>query len=333
MQEPECLAETRFRRNEDGTIRDVTSNKRFFNMDLDVVNDRLWNGYYLTPDQFVYDIQCMVNDSKAWPDRDRTNRAEEMLVNTQSYVSEVFDETLVLECRRMAEREFERLKIVEAEREAKAKKKAEREREKERLKLLAADQQNQERQSPSKMIEFPATGDVQMIQVNGDSNSGLGIMTNGNENGIAEDSIQFVPESSPFRSQQLAPESQMYPTTRSTSPTQTQPYPPMPAQNDVAPSYNSFPQSTSQPNSLAQPFPLPAMSPAFTQQQPFPGPYQHTNSAVRIYPQPPYATSTGPASTFPVGHGPKCGRISCITASTTSVFIPGELSLSGAPYT
>ena len=44
-----------------------------------------------------------------------------MLVNTQSYVSEVFDETLVLECQRMAEREFERVKILEAEREAKAK--------------------------------------------------------------------------------------------------------------------------------------------------------------------------------------------------------------------
>ena len=174
MLEPECLAETRFRRNEDGTIRDVFSNKRFFNVDLDVVNDRLWNGYYLTPDRFVYDIQCMVNDSKAWPDRDRTNRAEEMLVNTQSYLSEVFDETLVLECQRMAEREFERLKIAEAEREAKAKRKAEREKEKERLKLAAAAQQNQEGQSPSKMIEFPGAGDVQVIEANGDSNSGFG---------------------------------------------------------------------------------------------------------------------------------------------------------------
>lgn len=106
-------------------------------MDLDQVNDKLWNGYYLTPDQFVFDIQCMVHDSKAWPDRDRTNRAEEMLVNTQTYVSEVFDETLLLECQRMAEREFERQKFAEVEREAKAKKKAEREKEKERVRLAA----------------------------------------------------------------------------------------------------------------------------------------------------------------------------------------------------
>jgi len=131
--EPECLAHTRFRRNEDGMIRDVTSNKKFYGMDLDQVNDRIWNGYYLTPAQFVFDIQCMVHDSKTWPDRDRTNRAEEMLVNSQTYISEVFDETLVLECQRMAEREFERQKIALAEKEAKARKKAEREKEKERL--------------------------------------------------------------------------------------------------------------------------------------------------------------------------------------------------------
>jgi hypothetical protein len=53
-----------------------------------------------------------------------------MLVNTQTYISEVFDETLVLECQRMAEREYERQKFVADGREAKAKKKAEREKEK-----------------------------------------------------------------------------------------------------------------------------------------------------------------------------------------------------------
>lgn len=289
-------------------IRDVFSNKRFFNMDLDVVNDRLWNGYYLTPDRFVYDIQCMVHDSKVSQERDRTNKAEEMLVNTQSYISEVFDETLVLECQRMAKREFERLKIAEAEREAKAKRKAEREKEKERLKLAAAAQQNQEGQSPSKMIEFPAAGDVQMIEANGDNNPGLGIMVNGNGDGSVDDSIQFVPESSPFGSQQIASESQLYPTTtRSTSPTRIQPFHSMPSQNDVAPSYNSFPQSTSQPNSLAQLFPLPAMPPAFTQRQPFPSPYPHANNTSGMYPQQTHAESTGPPPHFRSDTGQSMG--------------------------
>ena len=213
MQDPECLAHTRFRRNDDGTIRDVTSNKRFYNMDLDIVNDRLWNGFYLTPDQFVYDIQCMVHDSKTWPDRDRTNRAEEMLVNTQSYVSEVFDETLILECQRMAEREFERQKILQAERDARAKKKAEREKEKERLRLLAAaTQPNQEGQSPTKMIEFPTTGDLQVTEANGDSTSGLGILPNGNGEGVLNDAENhFVPESSPFGSQQFQSDKSVVP--------------------------------------------------------------------------------------------------------------------------
>jgi ATPase family AAA domain-containing protein 2 len=216
-------------------------------MHLDQVNDRLWNGYYLTPSQFVFDIQCMVHDSKAWPDRDRTNRAEEMLVNTQTYVSEVFDETLVLECERLAEREFERQKIIQAEREAKAKKKAEREKEKERLRL-AASQQAQEGQSPSKSAAT-ASGHVQMVDANGDHIHGLGLLTNGTstaaENSFMDDTgSHVIPESLPFGSQQLASQSQIFPTTTSTSPTHTQPFQPMPAANGnliPTPAYNAYP--------------------------------------------------------------------------------------------
>ena len=248
----------------------MTSNKRFFNIDLDIVNDRLWNGYYLTPDQFVNDIQCIVHDSKTSSDRDRTNRAEEMLVNCQSHVSEVFDETLVLECQRMAEREFERHKIVEAEREAKAKKKADREKEKERLRLAA--QQNQNGQSASRMIEFPAADVVAITNANGDTNSGLRMMTNGNGDGISEDPRnQLVPESSPFGSQQGGSQSQIYSTTRSTSPT---PYPPMAARSDpdLIQQYNASPQLTKQPNTQPQPYTFPSKQPVFSQQELFPGP-------------------------------------------------------------
>jgi ATPase family AAA domain-containing protein 2 len=269
-------------------------------MDLDIVNDRLWNGYYLTPDQFVYDIQCMVHDSKTWPDRDRTNRAEEMLVNTQSYVSEVFDETLILECQRMAEREFERQKILQAERDAKAKKKAERDKEKERLRLLAAaTQQNQEGQSPTKMIDFPTAGDVQVTEANGDSTSGLGILLNGNGEGILDDpENHFVPESSPFGSQQFPSEGRLFPpSTRSTSPTRTQSYPQMPAHNEAGltpPLYNSFSPPMPQPTLQAQPYVYPNMQHSQHQQSPFPGPYHPANPATSMYPQPTYSDSTFP---------------------------------------
>jgi ATPase family AAA domain-containing protein 2 len=285
--EPECLAHTRFRRNEDGTIRDVTSNKRFYNMDLDTMSDRLWNGYYLTPDQFVSDIHCMVHDSKTWPDRDRTNRAEEMIVNTQTYVSEVFEETLVLECQRMAEREYEREKITRAEREAKAKKKAEREKEKERLRLAAAAQQVQDGQEPPTMIEFPPGSESQTSEANGNGNSGLGIMTNGDVYGaVEEDGAQVVPESSPFRSQQAPSQAQIYSTSTAVSPTSTQPYQQVPTHPDWAvPSYNSYlppilpsnvqphvSGANGTPQDLHQPTPLPGL-------------YQHSNPAGGIYPQ------------------------------------------------
>jgi len=241
-QDPDCLALTRFRRNEDGTIRDVTSNKKFYNTDLDLVNDRLWNGYYLTPDQFVYDIQCIVHDSKTWPDRDRANRAEEMLVNVQSYVSEGFDETLILECQRMAEREYERQKILQAEKDAKKKKRAERAEEKARLAAAAAAaaaataaaQEPVERDGPTKLIEGPP--DVQTTEVNGDGADGT--MTS------VDIDDQFVPESSPFGSQSIPPDANARLEPRSVSPMKTQPYELLPQSDFNPPFYNAKPNQT-----------------------------------------------------------------------------------------
>lgn len=281
QQDPECLALTRFRRNEDGTIRDVTSNKKFYNTDLDVVNDRLWNGYYLTPDQFVYDIQCIVHDSKTWPDRDRANRAEEMLVNVQTYVSEVFDETLILECQRMAEREFERQKVLQAEKEAKRKKRAERAEEKARLAAAAAAAapEQVEQGTPTKMVEEPA--DVQMMEVNGDGDSGT--LTNGDME------HQIIPESSPFGSQSIPPQPHALPEPRSVSPTKTQPYEPVPAQPYFnTPYYKSLPVQPT-PSLAYVPAPISQLGqypqpPHYPQQ--FPGPYQPNQG---MYPQAAYA--------------------------------------------
>ena len=285
--EPECLAHTRFRRNEDGMIRDVTSNKKFYGMDLDQVNDRIWNGYYLTPAQFVFDIQCMVHDAKTWPDRDRTNRAEEMLVNTQTYISEVFDETLNLECQRMAAREFERQKIKIAEKEAKAKKKAEREKEKERLRLAA--QQAQQNQSPTKPIEPPPSNDVQMIEANGNTQE-LEMISNGtNHEGSHHLDQSVVPESSPFANQNDFSQSQPYVTTPSTVPAPIQPYQSHPAPNPnytpIGPHSNPPPLPTYAPNppafaNISQPL---SITPHY------PGGYNPGQQHAPFFPQPTYA--------------------------------------------
>jgi len=288
--DPDCLAQTQFRRNADGTIRDVTSNRKFFNMDLDLVNDRLWNGYYLTPAQFIFDIECMVKDSKAWPDRDRTNRAEEMLVNTQTYISEVFDETLILECDRMAEREFERQKILQAEKEAKAKRKAEREKEKERLRLAAL-QQDQEA-SPTKMIEHaPASGDIPMLdsQGNKSSTSGSGSVMNGIVDGTTDMVQQGILEGSTFGSQQIAFQNPAYPPSASVTPTPTQPFQPMPPSNVnnlAPPTYNNH--ETLSPRQL-QPSTFPGMPQNQGQYHGYPGPYHPSHHGPMMYPQPTYA--------------------------------------------
>jgi len=283
-QDPDCLALTRFRRNEDGTIRDVTSNKKFYNTDLDLVNDRLWNGYYLTPDQFVYDIQCIVHDSKTWPDRDRANRAEEMLVNVQSYVSEGFDETLILECQRMAEREYERQKILHAEKEAKKKKRAERAEEKARLAAAAAaaaaTPEPVEHDGPTKLIE--ELPDVQMTEVNGD-----GVHRTMTSVDIDD---QFVPESSPFGSQSIPPDVNARLEPRSVSPTKTQPYELLPQSDSNPPFYNA---------KTTQTLPYVHGDPAMPQPPQYPQPpHSHHQFPVTyqpnpgMYPQPAYTETS-----------------------------------------
>jgi ATPase family AAA domain-containing protein 2 len=285
--EPECLAHTRFRRNEDGMIREVTSNKKFYGMDLDQVNDRIWNGYYLTAPQFVFDIQCMVHDAKTWPDRDRTNRAEEMLVNTQTYISEVFDETLNMECQRMAEREYERQKIKLAEKEAKAKKKAEREKEKERLRLAA--QAVQESQSPTKAIETAPTNEVQMLEANGDA-QGLVTLPNGtNHEGTQHFDHCMVPESSPFTDQPNLSQSQPYATAVSAFPTPVHPYQPQPGAH---PTYQPLiPQNYPQPQLTYTPYPPSFANISQPPSAPFPYPLasNSTSQTTAFYSQPAYA--------------------------------------------
>ena len=58
-------------RTADGRIKDRRLNVSFHNMGLDRIEERLWGGYYLTPQQFAYDLGLVAEDSKLTGDRDR----------------------------------------------------------------------------------------------------------------------------------------------------------------------------------------------------------------------------------------------------------------------
>ena len=81
----------------------------YYNMDLNLVEERLWTSLYLTPKQFQTDIEQIVQDViNDGSDRERILKAQEMHTHVLIHLEEVFDSTFSEECKAMALREVER---------------------------------------------------------------------------------------------------------------------------------------------------------------------------------------------------------------------------------
>jgi hypothetical protein len=119
---------------EDGVFRveDKFTGRVFFNMDLDIIEERFSNGFYSTPQQFLEDLERIQRDAKLIGDKENTRKANEMLTNAEVYIADVeSDATFIAQCQEMHEREKQRA----AEKQAQA----ERKREEKQKTLQAAD--------------------------------------------------------------------------------------------------------------------------------------------------------------------------------------------------
>ncbi|KAK6199272.1 uncharacterized protein RJT21DRAFT_135810 [Scheffersomyces amazonensis] len=89
-------------------IQELTTGKYYHNMDLDIIEERLWNGYYSEPKQFLKDIKMIVKDSITSGDRERILKANEMLTNAQFGIDDFSTPDFVNACHEMRLREIER---------------------------------------------------------------------------------------------------------------------------------------------------------------------------------------------------------------------------------
>lgn len=89
-------------------IIENTTQRRFFNMDLDIVEERLWNGFYSEPKQFLRDIEMIYLDAVTLNDRERLIKASEMFANAQVGVEEIANPEFAQQCKAMRAREVER---------------------------------------------------------------------------------------------------------------------------------------------------------------------------------------------------------------------------------
>jgi hypothetical protein len=101
-------------------VEDTLANKVFYNLDLDVIEDRFSNGYYSTPRQFLIDLERIRHDAKLVGEKENQRKANEMLTNSEVYIADIeMDVAFTAQCEEMYEREKKR----RAEREAQAERK------------------------------------------------------------------------------------------------------------------------------------------------------------------------------------------------------------------
>ncbi|AOA63071.1 Histone gene expression regulation protein [Komagataella phaffii CBS 7435] len=89
-------------------ILEVATGKKFYNMDLDVIEERIWNGFYSEPKQFLKDVEMIYRDAREFGERERLLKASEMFANAQVGIEEIGDANFIKECKMMHARETER---------------------------------------------------------------------------------------------------------------------------------------------------------------------------------------------------------------------------------
>lgn len=89
-------------------IQELATGNYFYNMDLDTIEERVWNGYYSEATQFLKDVNMIVKDSKTSGDRDRILKAKEMFTNAQFAIEDINNVDFAKACREVRERELKK---------------------------------------------------------------------------------------------------------------------------------------------------------------------------------------------------------------------------------
>ncbi|CAK9441574.1 uncharacterized protein LODBEIA_P54420 [Lodderomyces beijingensis] len=103
-------------------IKEITTGRNYYNMDLDTIEERLWNGFYSEPKQFLKDLKLILKDSVTSNDRDRILKANEMITNAQFGIDDISTPEFVKACKEVRERDLIKQKqLLKEHEELKAK--------------------------------------------------------------------------------------------------------------------------------------------------------------------------------------------------------------------
>ncbi|KAK2630396.1 hypothetical protein QTJ16_001216 [Diplocarpon rosae] len=101
-------------------LRETESGKFFYNLETTTIEERLSNGFYARPKDFLADIRSLAKDAKRIGDKDRTLKANELLANVEVDLANIENQPAMADCENVYQRQLQRAK----EREEKYRKRA-----------------------------------------------------------------------------------------------------------------------------------------------------------------------------------------------------------------
>ncbi|KAF4981927.1 hypothetical protein FZEAL_2359 [Fusarium zealandicum] len=102
-------------------LRDTTSSKCYYNLETTTIEERLSNGFYARPKDFLFDIKSLARDAKNIGDKERTLKANELLSNVEVDVASIEFQTSQFDWEGLHQRQVQRAKqAAEKERKRKA---------------------------------------------------------------------------------------------------------------------------------------------------------------------------------------------------------------------
>lgn len=102
-------------------LRDTATGKTYYNLETTTIEERLSNGFYTRPKDFLFDIKALARDAKSIGDKERTLKANELLSNVEVDVASIETSTAHIDWEALYNRQKHRAKeAAEKERKKKA---------------------------------------------------------------------------------------------------------------------------------------------------------------------------------------------------------------------
>ena len=97
-------------------LRETSSGKFFYNLETTTIEERLSNGFYARPKDFLADIRSLAKDAKHIGDKERTLRANELLSNVEVDIGLMEAQPVFADCENVYLRQLQRAKEKEEKR-------------------------------------------------------------------------------------------------------------------------------------------------------------------------------------------------------------------------